>query len=81
VTRGLETPGVMWLPISGKTLKGKEPQGRQPCTDLECSAQDGSWTVSLWRGAEGSERVVRKETIFPDTRRRKHLKGRREPRP
>lgn len=45
MTRGLETPGVMWLPISGKTLKGNKPQGRQPCTDLERSAQDGSWTV------------------------------------
>jgi hypothetical protein len=77
----MEPPGVMWLPISGKTLEGNETAWETvlhgPRTAVAGRLLDG---ITL----EGSGKpgwIARKETIFPGTGRREDLRGRREPRP
>jgi hypothetical protein len=52
----------MWLPITGKTPKGKKPQGRQPVWQV--TAGGGSRLSKLWRGAKGQERIFRKIHLF-----------------
>jgi hypothetical protein len=52
-----------WLPIPRKTPKGKKPHGRKPRKAHYFAG--GSEVIKLWRGAKGSERIVRKsQSLF-----------------
>jgi len=71
----------MWLPSSGKTLKGKRTAWENVLHGTRMTVAGRLLDGITLEGSEKPGRVVRKEAIFPDTGRRTDLEGRRKPRP